>query len=144
NILVCPPTWQPVFRVLILHERHEAVNPFLDAAARLCEAIHATPVVLTVARSQTEARVRERLVKEVLAPRRFEADFDFVAGLDTRTAVLSVARWRRCSHVFMERRQASSWWRWLRGDTIESFFGLSNSLAFLSIPSTGLPILDRK
>src|SRR5207248_8571615 len=70
NILVCPRAWQPVVRVLIVHERRDADNPFLEGAARLCEALHATPVVLTVARSQTEALVRERRARAALSPRR--------------------------------------------------------------------------
>jgi hypothetical protein len=140
SVLVCPRSWQPVSRVLVLHEHRDPNNGFLDAAAAVCHAFQIAPVVLTVARSEREARLRQRFAEERFGTCRQLADFDFVVGCDLRTAVAWVARWRRCSHVFVERGSAPPWWRWLRGDTLQRLFGLSDALTFLALPGVGQPL----
>jgi K+-sensing histidine kinase KdpD len=123
--------------VLVVQEHHDPASSFLGAAAELCRSLQARPVVLTVARTESEAERRQVLAEEAFAARRLHADFDFVVGLDVRTAVASVARWRRCSHVFMERQHAPSWWPWRRGDTITQLLGLTGSLTLLALPDMG-------
>lgn len=142
SVLVCPPSWRPVRRVLILDERRDPGSNFLDVAAELCQAFQVTPVVLTVARTEREARLRQQLAEQRFRARRQLADFDFIAGCDGRGAVACVAQWRRCSHIFVERRDAKPWWRWLRGDRMERLLGLSDSLTFLAIPGTAQPPLS--
>jgi hypothetical protein len=133
-VLVCPQLWEPVSRVLILHQHRDPGNGFLDVAGQLCRTLDVTPVVMTVARSAREARLRQAFAEERLARLNLPADFDFIIGSDVRTAVACLARWRRCSHVFLERENAPFWWRWLRGDLMEQLLGLSESLTFLALP----------
>ncbi len=132
--LVCPPAWGPASRVLILDEGRGRADRFLGPAADLCQALGAEPVVLTVGRSEGEAWCRQQAAEAVFAGRRLAADFDLLVGCDVRTAVAAVARWRHCSHVFVERRGTGPWLRWLRGDTLGRLLGLSDSLALLALP----------
>jgi K+-sensing histidine kinase KdpD len=97
--------------------------------------------VLTVARTERQARQDQRAAEELFAARGLLADFDFVVGFDVRTAVASVARWRRCSHVVLEKTRSSSWWRWLRRDTMSLLSDLTDALTFLALPGADLPAL---
>jgi hypothetical protein len=133
-VLVCPPTVHPVSRVLVLHDDVDSHTGFLDGAARLCRTLGAAPVVLTVARTAAVACRRQENAEQILARYRLAAHFDFIVGSDVRAAVISVARWRRCEHVFLAQRRAGPWWRWLRGDTLMSLLGLTDSLTFLALP----------
>jgi hypothetical protein len=135
SVLVCPRTWRPFARALVLNQHGESGNNFLESVIQLCLAFRITPVVLTVARSEGKARWHQQFAEKTFAEHGLPAYFDFVVGYNIRTAVASVACWRRCSHVFVERGNASTWWRWLRGDTMERLLGLSDSLTFLVLPS---------
>ena len=142
SVLVCPRSWRPVSRVLVLHQHGSGSDGFLASAAGLCRALGVQPVVLTVARSEGEARARQRSAEEVFAAQRWAADFDFVVGCDLRTAVAWAVRWRHSAHVVLERRNAPSWWRRLRGDTLGRLLGLSDSLTFLALSGAGSPLLS--
>lgn len=133
-VLVCPSSWEPVARVLVLQQQREFSPAFLKSCMALCHGLRVRPVVLTVARSEREALYRQHLAEQELAAGGLLADFDFIVGSDVRTAVTSEARWRRCSHVFMERTSAPSWWRRLRGENVEHLLDGSGSLAFLAVP----------
>jgi hypothetical protein len=134
-VLVGARSWRPVSRVLVVYEQWDADQHFLDGAAEVCRVFGLAPVVLTLARTEREARSRRRIAEERFAARGQPADFDFVVGCDTPAAVAWLARWRRCSHVFVERRKTSLWQR-LRGDTLERLLRLSDSLTFLALPGT--------
>ena len=136
-VLLCPRSWQPLSRVLVVHQHRGAGDRFLDRAAEVCRAFQVAPVVLTLAGSEREARLRRRLAEETFAARGQPADFDFIAGCDVRTAVACVARWRRCSHVFVERPNGPSWWRRLCGDTLEDLLGVTAALTLLALPGGG-------
>jgi hypothetical protein len=41
----------------------------------------------------------------------------------------------------MERKEAPTWWRWLRGDPMEQLLNLTQSLTFLALPEAGVPDL---
>jgi len=134
-VLVCPQTWQPLERVLVLHQDGPAVASFLDAMAELCGTLRVTPVVLTVARRERAALAGQRTAQAIWSARGYPADFDMLVGCKVQTAVASVARWRRCSHVLVERGHASPWWRWLRADSLGRLLELSDSFPFLVFPS---------
>jgi hypothetical protein len=119
---------------LVVDQRCGAGDRFLDRVAEVCRAFHVTPVVLTVAGSERQARLRRRQAEETFAAWRQPADFDFVAGCDVRTAVACAARWRRCSHVFVERPRGPAWWRRLCGETPADLLGVSEALTFLALP----------
>jgi hypothetical protein len=134
-VLVCPRDWRPVSRVLVLNQEQDPRGLFLAAVLQLCRTFAAAPVVLTVARSEMEARRRQRFAEEAFAAARTPADFDVVVGCEVRAAAARVACWRRCSHVFLARHNAPPWRRWLRGDGLQRLLGLSDSLAFLALPA---------
>jgi hypothetical protein len=126
--------------VLLLNQGLDPANSFLTSAAQVCRAFQVTPVVLTVARSEKEARLRQRFAEETFAAQKLPGDFDFVVGCDVRVAVSLEARCRRCSHVFVEKHNAPPWWRWLRGDVMQRLLGLSESFAFLTLSGAGPPL----
>lgn len=138
--LVCPDEAAPLSRVLVLNQGRGPAHSFLTATARLCRLFQAIPAVLTVARSEAEARFRQQAAQALFARHGFPGDFDFLVGCDLRTAVSLEARCRRCSHVFVEREKASAWRRWFRGDVLHRLLRLADSLAFLSLPGLGVPV----
>jgi hypothetical protein len=138
-VLICPRSWQPAARVLVLDEQPTPGRGFLESAADLCRALRLSPVVLTVARAEQEAWEGQRFAREAFVAPGLAADFDLIAGWDVRMAVAAAARWRRCSHVFVGRRGAAPWWRWRRGDSVRRLLGLSDSLTFLALPGAGQP-----
>jgi hypothetical protein len=135
SVLVCPRAWRPVSRVLVLNPEREPGGHFLADVLQLCRAFAATPVVLTVARTEVEARRRQRSAEEAFAAALTPADFDIVVGCEVRAAVARVACWRRCSHVFLAKDNSSPWQRWLRGDGRRRLVGASDCLAFLALPA---------
>src|SRR5262249_28155425 len=66
-----------------------------------------------------------------------KADFQYVVCDNLRTAVMVIGRWRRCSHVFMEKKTDPWFRRWLGTDLIEYILELSETFAVLAIPSAG-------
>jgi len=139
-VLVCSVAGRPVSRMLIVHAPQQSDRGFLASALSLCRLFEVIPVILTVARTERQARQVQRAAEEACYEHRLAAHLDYVAGVDARVAVASIARWRRCSHVFLERRQAIPWWRWLRGDTLHELLGASDSLTFLALPEAGLQV----
>jgi hypothetical protein len=136
-VLVCPNHWMALDRVLLLNQNRDPAGTFLIEAAQLCRALQVAPVVLTVAWSEREARLRQQFAEETLAAQDLPGEFDFVAGGDIRAAVALDTRWRHCTHVVVERETAGSWWRWLRGDTLERLLSLSDSLTLLAFSPKG-------
>jgi K+-sensing histidine kinase KdpD len=142
---------RPITRALILNQYARPDGGFLETVVAVCQTLQIAPVVLTVAGSESEARRRERIVADFFAKRGLIADFDSVTGCDVPTAVARAAQWRRCSHVFVERRVVSLWRRWLFGDIMNEFRGLSDSVTVVAVPGAtpppsaeGLPFASRK
>jgi hypothetical protein len=129
----------PATRALILNQFGGPSDGFLDTVVAICQTHRIAPVVLTVAGSERQARIRERFMADAFAQRGLIADFDFVTGWDVPTAVARAAQWRRCSHVFVERRAISLWQRWLFGDIMGELSGLSDSLTLVAVPETPFP-----
>ncbi len=140
-VLVCRQTWQPSSRLLVLHQANDSSVEFLNIVACLCDRLRVTPVVLTVAQNDREGRVQQQAARTVWATRGLNADFDMLLGCDVRTAVVSVARWRRCTHILVDHQRTSPWWRWLRGDTLAHFLGLNDSFSILALPTLELPVV---
>jgi hypothetical protein len=133
--LVCPQTSWALSRVLVVHQGGASGNCFLESAARLCGALPIAVVVLTVAGSEREAAAAESAARAVWAARGPAAEFDVAIGCELRGAVASVAQWRRCTHLFVERQRTSPWRRWLRRDAFARLLGLSDSLSVLALPA---------
>jgi hypothetical protein len=142
-LLICSDTWQPSSRVLLVDQGERGNFHFLERASGLCRALEASPVILTVARSERWALRRQREAQDVLVRVGVHADFDFIVRCETRSAVVSVARWRRCSFLVMERESVAPWWRWFRGGGSDWIADLTDSLTIMTLPalpaSDGLP-----
>jgi hypothetical protein len=133
-LLVCPDTWNRLSRILVLDQGKFASEPFLAAAARLGHRFQVGLLVLSVARSERAARERQLAARQALAPCGLNVDFDLVVGSEIREAATSVARWRRCQLVLLERQESTPWWRWLRGCPTERLMERTGDLAFLGLP----------
>jgi hypothetical protein len=137
--LVCPRKWQPVTRVLVLNQHRDPGDGYLDAVIRVCQAFEVTPVVLTVAPSRREAEVRQDFAERAFHAHRLGADFDLMVGYDAPTAAAAAARWRRCSHVFLQRLGTHTWWPWRRVDDLRSLLDRSDTLGLLCVPENKCP-----
>jgi hypothetical protein len=135
-----PPTGQGVSRVLVVPQPHGAAADFFAAAAHLCAAFAVTPVVLIRARSQSEAHRQQALAEDQLGRHHLAAYFDCLIGDAGAETVAQVARWRRCSHVFLERPRQPSWWARLWGKPCEDLHCLSEELTVLTYPGPGRPV----
>jgi hypothetical protein len=140
-VLVCPATWVPLSRVLVVDQKDTPEEVFLRRAAALCRGLGTDSIVLTVARTERAARLRQATARETLAGAGLDADFDFLVGAEVRGAVASIARWRRCQLVVMRRQDCPPWWRWLRDPHAEWMMNLTESLSFLSLPGTAASVL---
>jgi hypothetical protein len=135
-VLICPPSWQPMSRVLIVHHQHDHGSPFLDTVVGLCQQLAVAPVVLTMASSERQALAEQAIVETKLAQYHLSGDLDYMVGCDVATAVSVVARWRHCSHVFVERPRAAAWWGWLRPDPLEQLLRTSSLVSTLVLPAS--------
>jgi hypothetical protein len=131
---VCPDTFTPLSRILYVHQDNQPAGAALASVVELCRDLEAPLVVLSLAGSEREAWQQQRAAEEAFATYRYPADFDLLVGWDLRSAVVRVAGWRRCTHVVLERGNASAWWRWLSGDPTEQLLGLSEPVTFLTLP----------
>lgn len=91
---------------------------FLDLAAGLCRECRIWPVVLTVARTESDARLRQAQSEALFAAHGVRGDFDYAVSNDLYGAVVCAAKWRQCFHVLIERYPPTRWWHWLRRDSV--------------------------
>lgn len=134
-------------RILLIDQGGHSSDALLWITVNLCEIFRAGLVVLTVARTEREAREHQRRAREILdgglpshpAPQGrssrkgpVQVNFDYLAGAEVRSAAASVARWRRCQLVVLEANAA--WERWLSFRSGSWITELLDSLSFLVIP----------
>jgi hypothetical protein len=133
-MLVCPDVYAAPQRILLLDQGNGDRACSLPIVASLCRGFGAKLVLLTVAHAENESRRRQQDAQTALASLGLNADCDCVIGSEVRVAVVGVARWRRCQLVVMSRQVSPPWWRRLRDSTPDWFMGLTQPLAFLSLP----------
>ncbi len=133
-VLVCPDTWTPLSRMLVVDQGSPPSSCFLKRAAELCRRFQATPVVLTAARSEQVVRDRQRAARAVFRDCGAEADFDSVVGTPALEAAADVARWRRCQLIVTERHNDPPRRFRLWGNTAEQVLSADESSAVLSLP----------
>jgi hypothetical protein len=138
-ILMASTAWQPISRVLVLHEWYVGGDDFLDSVTALCRTIHAAPIVLTVSSAEAKARQGQERAQEIMAQHRLDADFDLLVGGDLPVGIAAVARWRQCSHVFVAQRRATPWWHWFRRGIMGHLLRLPDSLTVLALPPAAAP-----
>jgi hypothetical protein len=134
-VLLCGRACRPITRVLVLYDQPEPNPACLENVANICQALEIHPIILIVAKSESEARLRQGYAGGVCNSFRLLADFDFVVGSDLRSAVGRVASWRNCSHLIIEHRISASWWNRSATVGVDLFRGLLDSLSLLALPS---------
>lgn len=139
GVLVCPDQWQPVTRVLLIHQECDGDQVMLARGVRLCVRLGARPIVLTVARSERFARQLQEAARKCLNNAGLFADFDYLVGAEIRHEALSVARWRRCQLVVLPRPKTSLWQRWTRGNALKRMMESRNSFGVLTLPELDVP-----
>jgi hypothetical protein len=137
--LVCPDQWQPLSRMLVVHQDNQTDERFTGGAIRLCESLGARPIVLTVSHSERDVFARSQALQEALAGQGLNCEFDQFAGPDAAAAVQRVACWRRCQVVVLKRHTRRWLWPWRSADLLAQLTGLPGPLAFLVLPEEGLP-----
>lgn len=133
-ILVCPNTWSPLTRALVVDEGYLPAESFLLQAAALCQRLEVETIVLTVATSERIARRRQATARSLLGTRGLRASFDSLTGARVRDAVSCVARWRHCQLVVLSREDSPPWWRWLRRESSTWLDNATEFASFLSLP----------
>lgn len=122
-------------RVLLIDQGGPGADHLIGLTAKLCVMARAGLVALTVARTEREARQRQRQAREMLQGWNLLVNFDFLAGAEVWSAVASVARWRRCQLVVMESGHANPWGRWLGSAPGPWVMELLENLSFLLVPT---------
>ena len=134
--LLCPNTYAPIRRVLILCHQTELYSAYLESAARICQTLETTPVILVVARTERDAQLKQGFAEGVFGAQRLRADFDAVVHGDLGYAVSRVVSWRNCSHVIVERLNDASWWERTSGKLVEQFREGSAPVSVFAIPES--------
>jgi hypothetical protein len=147
-LLFCAKMTALPSRILLIDQGGRSSDALLWITVNLCEIFRAGLVVLTVARTEREAREHQRRAREILdgglpshpAPQGrsgrkgpVQVNFDYLAGAEVRSAAASVARWRRCQLVVLEANAA--WERWLSFRSGSWITELLDCLSFLVIPT---------
>ncbi len=136
--LICPSTWQPLSRALLLNLGSSPNADFLLEATTLCERLEVDPIVLTVAHSERVARRHQEEARAVLAEHGLTAYFDSMIGIDLRTAGLHVARWRQCQLMVMPLETSPAWRRWLGRSNGDWVVSAAECVCMLSLPSAAI------
>ena len=135
--LLTPTMPQPLSRVLILYHHQDRNAFFVETAARHCQALGIRPLILTMAVSEPEARLKQSFAEGVCSSMQLPADFDSVVSFDPACAAQHVAVWRKCSHVFFERPRnilGISLWQRIRADIFAELRNVADSLSLLAFP----------
>jgi hypothetical protein len=143
-LLLCPEAYHPLTRILLMDEGGREHEELFGLTANLCRQFRAGLVVLTMARTEPEARLRQSRAREALKGSNLVTDFDFVVGPEVRGLAASVAGWRRCQLVVMEPLESPRWWRWWRAGSRSWCTDLVDGLAFLTMTgASALGIRDQ-
>jgi nucleotide-binding universal stress UspA family protein len=138
-VLICPEAWRSTLsRMLFLYRSDEHNQEALATVMDLCRWVRATPVVLTVARTQREGSRLQEPARKAFAEHHQSGDFDLCIGGEVVEAAARVARWRQCHLLVMGRYGRRPWRRWFEGSTTERLVALADSFAVLTIPKTGV------
>ena len=120
--------------MLVLYQSCEQNQQSLTTAMELCRCVRATPVVLTVARSQREGSLLQQPARAAFAEHGQRGNFDLAIGAEVAEAAARVARWRQCQLLVMGRYGRPRWAHWWGGRATDRLIGLADSLAVLTIP----------
>jgi K+-sensing histidine kinase KdpD len=128
NLLVCSQYCEPVSRILVLNQPSDVPYRFLHSAAQLCRRLRATPLVLTVAHSESLVRASEHQAENIFGCEQVPATFDFVVSSDVANSVALITRLRQCTHLFIGKPSLPSWvysFRWTLMESLLRQLGLT-------------------
>ncbi len=106
--LLCPRVFSPIDRVLVVCRDADWRAQYLESAARICQSLNTTPIVLILAGSECDAKLKQEFAEGIFHSRQMLADIDFVIDRDPVLAVNRIVSWRRCTHVIMSRSSRES------------------------------------
>jgi hypothetical protein len=130
--LLCASEWSPLERPMLVNNALVGCNPqFLHRASEICGLLRATPVVLTIAPTESDARRNQTLAKGIMAEEGLIAQFDYAAYCDLYAVIEMEANCRRCRHVFAPSELASPRRRLMRNGRALPSLDRSGSLSFL-------------
>jgi K+-sensing histidine kinase KdpD len=132
--LMSPSTVATIRRILVLCDQTEIGPNYLASAARICEALETTPIVLVAAHTEREAQLKRAFVEGVCSSLHLEADFDSAVHSDVAQAVGRVVSWRSCTHVILERHNDGAWWQRVRAEVVDKQHALSSPIGVLALP----------
>jgi hypothetical protein len=133
-LLLCPQRPAPLTRLLAVYHESNQNSVYLQTITRMCQAMELEVIFLIVARSEREAQIERSFVEGACASLGMQAKFDSITGYDPRSAAAGVAGWRRCSHLIVEHTKVNSWWNRIRGNSLDQYRWLSDTLSVLAVP----------
>jgi hypothetical protein len=136
NLLMCSKNCEPMSRILVLNQTSDVPYHFLQLAAQLCRRLQATPLVLTVAYSESLVRASQHQAEDIFGSEQVPATFDFVVSSDVANSVALIARLRKCTHLFIGKPKLPSWVCSFRWTLMESLSRQLDSLTCLALPDS--------
>ena len=133
-LLLCSPNCTSMSRILVVYNHVAPHGAYLESALGLCQALEVPPVILIVAKTESEADRGRGYAEGICTFSRLQADFDVLVGCDLRTAVKRVALWRSCSHLIIERQNAVFPRQRGNDDVLYQLGRLSESVSILVLP----------
>lgn len=135
-VLLCPRRGTHVRRMAVLYDHMNPNAAYLETAAHLCQALGVQPLILTLARTARDGRLKRSHAEGVCASLGVAAEFDDIVTADSRTALGRQLAVQQCSHLIIERGEGTAVWPRLHGDWLAPWRGLSDALSILALPET--------
>ena len=132
--LICSQTFASIRRVLILCHHPSVSTAYLETAARICQALETTPIILILANSEREAQLKQGFVEGTCNWLGLEADLDTIVHHDLAQVVVRVASWRSCSHLITARQTDPSRGEGAHRNLVEQFRDLCSPVSVLTLP----------
>ena len=132
--LICSQTYASIRRVLILCHQPSISTAYLETAARICQALETTPIILILANSEREAQLKQGFVEGTCNWLGLEADLDTIVHQDLTQVVARVASWRSCSHLITARQTDPSREERPHRNLVEQFRDLCSTVSVLTLP----------
>ncbi len=130
--LLCASKWTMLKRPLLVNcAMIRSDRTFLHRASAVCGLMRATPIVLTIAPTEADARRNHDMAKEIMSEEGLLAQFDYAAQWDLHAVIRLEANRRRCTHVFLANDFVNPRRCSLRDDAELLVSGLSRSLSLV-------------
>jgi len=132
NLFVCPATYRPVTRAVIVVSAGDAAQDYLHLAVQLCQAVGARAILLALADSDSQTLSLMELIEKRLGDLSRYCDYDSLAGNHSSASVVRIAQWRGCQLLLTRKCCRPRWLSWFQGD----------DRGFTSAPTQGLALIE--